>query len=187
MTKSKLRKKYKQLRSQLSETEIDDLSFEISNTLLKLDIWKHSFYHSFLTIEENKEVNTNYLLSILSGKDKNTVVSKCDFATGLMTHFLLTDNTTLKKNVINIPEPLDGIEIDNSKIDVVFIPLLAFDKHGNRVGYGKGYYDRFLANCKPETIKIGLSFFEAEEIISDISIYDIKLDYCVTPKEIIAF
>ncbi len=139
MTKSELRKNYKQLRSQLSETEIDDLSIQIANNILKLDIWNHSFYHTFLTIEEQKEVNTDYLLSILSGKDKNIVVSKSDFATGLMTHFLLTDSSTLKKNVINIPEPLDGIEIDNSKIDVVFIPLLAFDKHGNRVGYGQGF------------------------------------------------
>ena len=187
MNKSELRKKYKQRRSQLSETKIDALSFEISNTLLKLDIWEYSFYHMFLTIEEYKEVNTNYLLSILSGKDKNIVVSKSDFATGLMTHFLLTDNTTLKKNAFNIPEPTDGIEIDSSKMDVIFIPLLAFDKQGSRVGYGKGFYDKFLSNCKPGTIKVGLSFFEAEELIYDISEHDIKLDYCVTPKEFIAF
>ena len=104
-----------------------------------------------------------------------------------MTHFLLTDNTTLKKNALNIPEPIDGIEIDNSKMDVIFIPLLAFDKQGSRVGYGKGFYDKFLSNCRPGTIKVGLSFFEAEELISDISEYDIKLDYCVTPEEIIVF
>ena len=187
MTKSELRKKYKKLRSQLSETEIDDLSFKIANTLLKLKIWEHAFYHIFLTIEENKEINTDHILSILSGKDKNIVIPKSDFASGLMSHFLLTDSTKLIKNTHNIPEPIDGIEIASNKIEVVFIPLLAFDKQGNRVGYGKGFYDKFLSNCNPETIKIGLSFFEAEENISDISEHDIKLDYCVTPEKTIAF
>ena len=187
MNKSELRKNYKQRRSQLSETKIDDLSFEISNTLLKLDIWKHSFYHTFLTIEENKEVNTNYLLSILSGKDKNIVISKSDFATGLMTHFLLTDNTTLKKNAFNIPEPTDGIEIDSSKMDVIFIPLLAFDKQGSRVGYGKGFYDKFLSQCKSECVFIGLSYFEPISKIKDLHRADISLHFCVSPMIITQF
>ena len=97
MTKSELRKKYKTLRSRLSETEIDDLSIQIANNILKLDIWNYSFYHTFLTIEEQNEVNTEYLLSILSGKDKNTLVSKSDFNNGDMVHYLLTDSTPLKK------------------------------------------------------------------------------------------
>lgn len=104
-----------------------------------------------------------------------------------MVHFLLTDNIFIKKNEYHIPEPIDGIEIPNEKIDVVFIPLLAFDVYGNRVGYGKGFYDRFLALCKPETIKIGLSFFEAENIISNISLNDIQLDYCVSSKKTYVF
>ena len=61
-----------------------------------------------------------------------------------MTHFLLTDNTKIKKNQYNIPEPINGLEVPTKKIDVVFVPLLAFDKKGNRVGYGKGFYDKFL-------------------------------------------
>ena len=187
MTKSELRKKYKTLRSSLSENQIDHLSLQISNQLLQLPIWGFSFYHIFLSIEELQEINTDYILSILAGKDKNTIISKCDFKTGLLTNYLLTDNTKIVKNSWNIPEPVDGIEIFNDKIEVVFIPLLAFDKKGNRVGYGKGFYDTFLASCKPETIKIGLSFFEAEEKIMKIYERDIKLDYCVTPNEIYVF
>ena len=99
-----------------------------------------------------------------------------------MTHFLLTDNTKIKKNEYNIPEPVDGIEVPSKKIDVVFVPLLAYDKKGNRVGYGKGFYDKFLSECKPDVIKIGLSFFEPEELIADIFEGDIKLDYCVSPN-----
>ncbi len=187
MTKSELRKKYKTLREHLSIHQVDDLSLAIANQLLKLSIWESTFYHLFLTIEEQKEVNTDYILNILSGKDKNIVVSKSDFKTGIMTNFLLTDNTVIKKNKYNIPEPVDGIEIPSDKLEVVFVPLLAFDNHGNRVGYGKGFYDRFLSECNPETIKIGLSFFEAEDSITDLFESDIKLNYCVTPNTIYKF
>ncbi|RED46591.1 5-formyltetrahydrofolate cyclo-ligase [Winogradskyella eximia] len=187
MKKSELRQKYKQLRSQLSENEIDDFSIAIANQLLTLDIWNKSFYHIFLTIEEQKEINTDFILNILAGKDKHIVISKSNFNDYSMSHYLLTDSTTIKKNRYNIPEPIDGIEIKPSKLDVVFIPLLAFDTTGNRIGYGKGFYDRFLANCKPETIKIGFSFFKAEDEISDFSENDIKLDYCIVPDKIYHF
>ncbi len=187
MTKSELRKKYKSLRKNLTLNQIDDLSIAIANQTLKLSIWEHSFYHIFLSIEEHKEINTDYILNILAGKDKNIVISKSDFKTTTLINFLLTDSTVIKENHWNIPEPVDGIEIDNKKIDVVFVPLLAFDKQGNRVGYGKGFYDNFLSSCKPETIKIGLSFFETENDITDIFEGDIKLDYCVTPEKIYEF
>jgi len=104
-----------------------------------------------------------------------------------MSHFLLTDNTVLKKSLYGIPEPVDGIEIAPNKIDVVFIPLLAFDNVGNRVGYGKGFYDQFLSECKPDVIKIGLSFFEPESFIEDINKNDIPLNYCVTPNKVFSF
>jgi len=187
MTKKELRKTYKAHRKDLSENQIEDLSLAISNQLLKLPIWDNSFYHIFLAIEEQKEVNTDYVLNILSGKDKNILISKSDFETGNMTHFLLTDSTLIKKNDYNIPEPIYGIEISNDKIEVVFVPLLAFDSKGHRVGYGKGFYDRFLANCKPETVKIGLSFFDPEDEINDILESDVRLDYCVTPNKNYAF
>ena len=69
----------------------------------------------------------------------------------------------------------------------MFIPLLAFDNKGNRVGYGKGYYDNFLSKCTPDVIKIGLSFFEASDEITDVFESDIALDYCVTPNTIYQF
>jgi len=187
MTKANLRTTYKQLRKQLSENQIDSLSLKIANQLLNLPIWNFNFYHIFLSIVEQKEVNTEYILNILSGKDKHIVISKSNFSTLEMSHYLLTDNTTIKKNNLNIPEPVDGIPIDTEKIEVVFIPLLAFDQSGHRVGYGKGFYDRFLKNCKSETLKIGLSFFESEQEITDVFEGDIQLDYCVTPKRIYTF
>ncbi len=187
MTKQELRKKYKKLRQELSPSQIDDYSLNIANKLLELDIWQYSFYHVFLPIEEQNEVNTEYILNILAGKDKNIVISKSDFATSEMTPILLTDGTTIKKNKHNIPEPVDGIEINTSQLNVVFVPLLAYDKKGNRVGYGKGFYDKFLAQCSLKALKIGLSFFESEDEITDVSDLDIKLDYCVAPQNVFTF
>lgn len=187
MTKSELRKKYKVLRKELSSEEKEDYSLAIANNLLKLDIWNNDFYHIFLPIETQNEVNTEFILNILSGKDKNIVISKSNFETLSMSHFLLTDATVIRKNAYNIPEPVDGIEIQTKKIEVVFVPLLAFDELGNRVGYGKGFYDRFLLDCRESVIKIGLSFFTPEAVISDINPNDITLDYCVTSSGIVLF
>ena len=187
MLKKALRLTYKTLRKQLSEDQLEEMSLAIANKILILPIWEKSYFHIFLPIEEQNEVNTEFILHLLSGKDKEIIISKSDFETREMTHFLLTDNTKIKKNEYNIPEPIDGIEVSVKKIEVVFVPLLVFDKLGNRVGYGKGFYDKFLSECKPGTIKIGLSFFEPEELISDVNENDIKLDYCVTPNEVFKF
>ena len=187
MNKKELREKYKNKRQELNSTQIDELSMAIANNVLKLDIWSHIYFHVFLPIESQKEVNTEFILHILQGKDKEIIISKSDFETLEMTHFLLTDNTKIKKNKYNIPEPENGIEVPTNKIEVVFVPLLAFDKLGNRVGYGNGFYDKFLSKCKSDTIKIGLSFFEAEKNIEGIFENDIKLDFCVTPIQIYNF
>ncbi len=187
MTKKELREKYKNKRELLSSSEINDMSLAISNNVLKLPIWNHNFYHIFLSITTKKEVNTDFILNILAGKDKNIVIPKSNFKTLEMTHILLTDSTKLKINTYDIPEPVNGIEITSDKIDVVFVPLLAYNKGGHRVGYGKGFYDRFLSHCKKDTIKIGLSFFDYEEKLNSHSIHDIPLNYCVTPNRVYRF
>lgn len=187
MNKKEARQKYKAARKLLSDVEIETKSLAIANRLLQLDVWNKTYFHLFLSIVEQKEVDTEFILQILAGKDKEIVISKSNFETGEMTHFLLTDNTKFSKNEYNIPEPINGLEVPVSKIDVVFVPLLAYDKQGNRVGYGKGFYDTFLAECKPESIKIGLSFFEPEAQIEGIFESDIRLDYCITPEKIYAY
>ena len=187
MLKKEARKKLKEARKQLTLEEIEEKSLIIANQILKLDIWDNTYFHIFLPIEEQKEVNTEFILNILQAKDKEIVISKSDFETRSMTHFLLTDNTKIKKNEYNIPEPINGLPVPTEMIDVVFVPLLAYDKQGNRVGYGKGFYDKFLSECKPKVVKIGLSFFEPEEFIEDVFENDVKLDYCVNANEIICF
>jgi 5-formyltetrahydrofolate cyclo-ligase len=187
MFKKELRTKYKALRHQFSTEILEDQSMAIANRLLSMDIWEHTYFHLFLTIEEQKEVDTEFVLQILAGRDKEVVVSKSHFDTIEMTHYLVTDNTKFQKSEYNIYEPVDGIEVPTTKIEVVFVPLLAYDVKGNRVGYGKGFYDAFLSRCKQDVVKIGLSFFEPEQEITDVFDTDIRLDYCVTPMTVYSF
>ncbi|SDE71258.1 5-formyltetrahydrofolate cyclo-ligase [Cellulophaga baltica] len=186
MIKKDLRLTYSSRREKLSPDELIDSSISIANNLLQLPIWNKNNYHLYLSISEKKEIDTSFILSILQGKDKNVILSKM-LDSHTLQHYLLTDNTLIKKNKWNVPEPVDGIEIPAKSIDVVFIPLLAFDAFGNRVGYGKGYYDKFLADCNENCLKVALSFFEAADTITDILATDIKLDYCVTPNKTYTF
>lgn len=93
----------------------------------------------------------------------------------------------LQKNTWGIEEPKHGVPTPTEKIDMVIVPLLCFDKLGNRVGYGKGYYDRFLSVCKPGVQKIGLSLFNEPAIIDDVNNTDIPMTSCITPNSVVIF
>ncbi len=186
MTKSELRLKYKKMRSEISDSDMENWSLAIANNVLKMNIWNNQFFHIFLPITSKNEVNTEFLLHLLSGKDKEIVVSKSNFSSSKMTHFLLTDNTKIVINQFGIPEPSEGLEVPVSKLNVVFVPLLAYDKTGHRLGYGKGFYDQFLSEC-PNVLKIGLSFYDPEPTIKGVFESDIQLDFCVTPEKIWEF
>ncbi|MEP3208929.1 MAG: 5-formyltetrahydrofolate cyclo-ligase [Maribacter sp.] len=186
MLKKDLRLHYTALRKEVSTPSLLNSSLSIANRLLSLSIWDFDYYHIFLPITSKNEVDTSFILSILQGKDKHIVLPKIVHGRSLQ-HILLTDNTRLKTNSWGVPEPADGIEIPINKIDVVFVPLLAFDKNGNRVGYGKGFYDSFLLECRADIIKVGLSLFAAEDEITDVNEKDISLDFCITPEKTYSF
>ncbi|MFT5238439.1 MAG: 5-formyltetrahydrofolate cyclo-ligase, partial [Flavobacteriaceae bacterium] len=120
MTKSEFRTKYKSLRSQLSLNDVEELSLKIANKALELPIWDATYYHIFLPIVERNEVNTEFLLHILQGKDKSVIVPKVNFKTDELSHILLQENTSLSITDYGIPEPESGIEISAEQIDVVF-------------------------------------------------------------------
>lgn len=185
MLKKELRKDYLHRRKALSQEFINVQSLTIANQLLKLPVWNATYYHIFLSIASKKELDTTFILSILQGKDKSVVIPRMRGAA--LEHILLQENTRLQSTTWGVPEPLDGLEVPTDKIDIVFVPLLAYDLRGHRVGYGKGYYDRFLHECRPDTIKIGLSLFGPEDSISDIGEYDFPLDHCVTPDRVYSF
>lgn len=144
MRKDECRKIYKSKRAALSEKQRDDLSIVIANQSLKLPIWHHEHFHIFMPIEAQKEIDTTALITVLQAKEKNIYIPKVK---GLeLKHYAFTDQTLLRQNKWGISEPVDGKTVEASVIDIVFIPLLGFDQRGNRVGYGKGFYDRFLKN-----------------------------------------
>ncbi len=186
MLKREIRAQYPKLRNEIPQDILKEKSLAISNQLLKLPLWDAAFFHIFLTISEKKEVDTSFIVPVLQGRDKHVVIPKVS-GDGELTHFLLSDNTRLIKNKWNIPEPENGIKVSEAEIDIVFIPLLAFDRDGYRVGYGKGFYDRFLDKCRRDVVKVGLSFFPPVDTIEDRDGHDVPLDYCVTPDAIYSF
>ncbi len=185
MNKIEARKKYLDLRKKLDNVQIISKSISISNNLQDLPIWEHNFYHIYLPIKEKNEVDTMPIINILNNKKKKVLIPKSDFNNTTMKSFLLNDNTVLKKNNFGITEPINNEEF-LGRIDVIFIPLVAYDLIGNRVGYGKGFYDKFLRNQNNKILRVGLSFFNPEKRIK-IDEHDENLDFCVTPNRIFSF
>jgi len=185
MNKIEARKKYLDLRKKLDNVQIISKSISISNNLQNLPIWEHNFYHIYLPIKEKNEVDTMPIINILNNKKKKVLIPKSDFNNTTMKSFLLNDNTVLKKNNYGITEPINNEEF-LGRIDVIFIPLVAYDLIGNRVGYGKGFYDKFLRNQNNKILRVGLSFFNPEKRIK-IDEHDENLDFCVTPNRIFNF
>lgn len=184
--KASLRQHYKSLRAALQPEELLEKSIAIANQCLGLQLWDHHNFHVFLSSQKNAEVNTEPLLTVLQGKEKTIVVPKIAPKEQLQ-NYILEEDTLLQCNAYGIPEPVTGKLLNPQKIDVVFVPLLAFDTTGQRVGYGKGYYDRFLKSCKPTVVSVGLSFFEPVEKINDCHSHDVPLHYVVSPQQQYSF
>ncbi|MDX5347793.1 MAG: 5-formyltetrahydrofolate cyclo-ligase, partial [Hymenobacteraceae bacterium] len=104
-----------------------------------------------------------------------------------LVHYQLTPHTKLYQNHWGITEPVGAAPVADSEIDLVLTPLLAVDMAGHRVGYGKGYYDRFFARLPKNALKIGLSLEPPIPAILDVHEADIGLDAVITPDRIFHF
>lgn len=189
MTKKELRKIYLKKRMDLSEGQYEQLNRELSDHFFKaVTLSGINVLHTFLPIKRTREVNTWHIIERIKKDHPHVKVSvpKINNQTSELEHYFLESPDQLKNNTWEIPEPVYGIPTSTDKIDAVLVPLLAFDKLGHRLGYGRGFYDRFLAGCRPDCLKIGLSFFESEEKIDGINEKDIPLDLIVTPKSVLA-
>ncbi len=189
MTKSSLRNIYRHKRMSLSARELNIMEDLLLINFQKLAIPAFHLVHSFIPAVQFNEPNPHLILEWLQFINPglqiaHPVLNDADFT---MKHYVCDEETAYQMNKYGIPEPQNGIEIDPAEIDMAIIPLLIFDELGNRVGYGKGYYDRFLAGCKPNMLKIGLSFFSPVESIEDADFFDKKLDFCITPESVYAF
>jgi 5-formyltetrahydrofolate cyclo-ligase len=148
-----------------------------------------SFLLSYWPLEETHEPNTHLFSDYLEFLNPDIVVCfpKTNFIDKSIQAVQTDDDTRFRKNQYNIYEPELGDLISPASLDIIFVPLLAFDKKGIRVGYGQGFYDRFLAACRTDCLKIGFSYFEPFDTIDDTHEFDLPLDLCVTPTTVYAF
>lgn len=187
MTKAELRTKYRELRLQLSPGELEKLSEQIVELALSHFQLSEKCISLFLPIERQREVNTYLLWERAKNIGARVAVPKTNFETLEMRHYVFESTDQLELNEKGIPEPKKGKPVAADKFDIVFVPMLAVDKSGNRVGYGKGFYDRFLRKCTPSCQFIGLHYFGIEENISDVLPTDVRLNALVTPNGVIRF
>jgi len=188
MTKAELRKIYLAKQKNLSPSERIEKSRQIANQFFQsFDLSKIRFLHGFIAIEKFNEVDTSLIFKRLWKEfpQMQMLVPRVNFQTREIENLKLTPETKLAENAWKIQEPTNGESVKAKEIDMVLVPLLCFDETGFRVGYGKGFYDKFLKNCRADCLKIGLSYFKPLAEIADAQEFDVKLDFCVTPKKIV--
>jgi 5-formyltetrahydrofolate cyclo-ligase len=187
MFKKELRKKYLNKRFEINELEIEIKSKAIFTILISCFDFSNKTISLFMPIKSKHEVNTFYLLNYFLGQSVKISIPKSIFETNEIIHYEFKDLNQLELNEYNIPEPTYGNIINVENFDIVFVPLLTIDRYGNRVGYGKGFYDRFLNKCKKDCLFIGLYLFDEIEDIDDLNEFDLPLHFCVTPNQLLKF
>jgi 5-formyltetrahydrofolate cyclo-ligase len=189
MRKAEIREQYKKMRTALTEVEKNRFDDLMLINFQSLDIPFVNSVLSYWPITDNKEVNTHLFTDYLQFINPGAIFlyPKSDFETNTIRPIVVNDDTEFKKNTHHIYEPIADEELTVSEIDLIIVPLIVSDKNGYRVGYGKGFYDKFLAGCRKDCIKIGLSYFEPIEAIEDLNEYDIPLNYCITPQNTYVF
>jgi 5-formyltetrahydrofolate cyclo-ligase len=144
---------------------------------------------SYWPIEENNEPNTHLFTEFM--KFRNPELRICypvsDFEFLTMQAVATDIDTPFEKRSLNIHEPTGGNIVAVDNLEMIFVPLLAIDEKGFRVGYGKGFYDKYLAECPADCIKIGFSYFDPVDTVDDRSDFDVPLDLCITPRNIYVF
>lgn len=187
MLKSEIRKEYKKKRNSLSSEDKAEHSKKIAQIVKRNFKLDSKITSIFLPIERLNEVDTTYLFEHL--KNVKAVISSpvSNFNSLELKHIIHNDRTELKFNDWGIPEPVNGDEIKPDSFDFVFVPLLATNEKGYRVGYGKGFYDRFLSQCGRNTVFVGLNFFDEFVCIEDVNIDDVPVHFLATPNKLLEF
>jgi 5-formyltetrahydrofolate cyclo-ligase len=190
MKKAELRRLFLQKMKSLDKQEHEWKSKLIADQFFStFDVNCYSAIHTFLPILKNNEVNTELIIegALEINPLLNIIIPKSDFNTLEMTSHLFTKEVKMRLNASGILEPEEEEFFNEKEIDLVILPLLTFDKKGFRVGYGKGFYDRFLSKCRKDVVKVGVSLFDAVEQIEDTNLHDIPLNFCVTPEKVYRF
>jgi len=189
MNKSELRSTYLGRRRELSASDIEKKSRQIAERFFsEFDIAAIRTIHCFISIPRLREVDTSLIYERVWREFPHigVVAPRMNRASGELNSIEFNPGSALIENAWGIREPA-GPLVDPSQIDVVIVPLLCYDRNGNRVGYGKGLYDKFLSKCRADCRKIGISFFSPFDKIDEVDEYDVLLDACVTPEAIYSF
>jgi 5-formyltetrahydrofolate cyclo-ligase len=188
-SKEQIRKHFREKRAQLSPGEQAALNAGLVQQLQQAVQEPLSCILSFCSLPAWGEPDAISLTLVLQEKFPAAMVAypKIYDLKGHMEAIVPAPGTGMIPGNWNIPEPAAGAILDPEKIDLVLVPLLAFDLQGQRVGYGKGYYDRFLQRCRPDTIKLGISFFDPVNRIEDTGHFDVPLSRCITPGRLYEF
>ena len=183
MTKEELRKRYADKRKKLTPTECAHLNLQLYQFFFSnIDLSFIKIIHCYLPIIKNNEPDTWMIIDRIRREFPHVKISVPRVrADKTLESFYFEGLHQLQINAWGIQEPKQGIPTPEEKIDLVIVPLLAIDQHGHRVGYGKGYYDRFLKKCNKNCKTIGLSFFKPVELISDVDENDVALTSCIDP------
>lgn len=190
MTKSQIRQLYKEKRKAMPETERlrnDDL---LLIRFQQMEIpFNAEVLLSYWPLKTQAEVNTHLMTDYLQFRMPELLIAYpvANFDNNTLKIVLTNEDTDFKLNEYGIAEPVSGEILQPAEIDMVFVPLLVFDEKGYRIGYGKGFYDRFLSECHADIIKIGFSYFEPIPTISDIHEFDVPLNIGVTPERLYEF
>ena len=188
MKKDIVRNTYSKKRQELSSSMFEEESFQIvQKTIELLKKYKPECIHCFLPIHSKDEINTIMIIQYCWKNNINVVVPVSNFEDGTLKNAEFKPHTKTKQTKHNITEPVDPIWKKTDYIDIVVTPLLAFDLKGYRVGYGKGFYDRFFSSLHKDAKRIGVSLFEPCNSIENITEQDIPLTHCVTPNKIYSF
>ncbi|MCU0416956.1 MAG: 5-formyltetrahydrofolate cyclo-ligase [Cytophagaceae bacterium] len=190
MMKNEIRKRFKEQRALLSEEDRRLFSRLIAHLFVnEIPLSDVHCIHLFKTLDRLKEPITSFLYTEVMALYPSVKWCTSSIEKGSMEQqvVLFNEQTDWIQNQFGIEEPKNKIVIAPTEIDIVIVPLLAFDKNGHRVGYGKGYYDALLRMCRVDTLKIGISFYEAieEEILVDA--WDVALNSVITPQGIHRF
>jgi len=189
MLKKEARKLYNQKRAELSYTDRmkwDDL---ILINFQTIDLPFLDYVLSFYPMQEKNEVDTFLLTDYLHFKNLSLQICypKTDIESRSMKAIACGADAIFEGNAYNILEPVHNEVVDAEAIDLVIVPLLICDEEGNRVGFGKGFYDRYLKDCRPDCIKVGVSYFEPIDTVEDRDEFDVPLDFCITPEKVYVF
>lgn len=184
MNKKEIRQFYKQKRGELTEQERETASLKIYNQVRELFDLTTKNVSIFLPIQRFQEINTWHFLKELKRTHFFLPVVK---GPDLLVHIGYENPNQIEVSQWGIPEPIYGTEVEPNLFDYVLVPLLAIDKKGYRVGYGKGFYDQFLRQCNANCKFIGLSYFDPIDQIIDLHEADVPLHYCITSSQVFTF